>query len=102
MIRMCAVFVMFVGVLGFGQTVNKKTDLVPDEKTAVKIAGAVFVAQYGEDKVALSRPLHASTSGKDNWLVQFSVQGVPKETGGGPGLFINRHTGCLSLVPRMK
>jgi len=45
-------------------------DYVPDEKTAVQIAEAVLVAQFGQERVNAQSPLRAVSTSKDAWLVQ--------------------------------
>jgi NTF2 fold immunity protein len=102
MIRASVTLLVMLTALAAGQTSKNRLDLVPDEKTAVRIAEAVFIAQYGEERINMHRPFSATTSGEDNWLVQLAGPGIPSETGGGPGLFINKHSGCLSLLPHMK
>jgi sarcosine oxidase gamma subunit len=52
--------------------------LVPDEKTAISIAVAVWIPIYGEKQISLERPYVASLS-QGKWTVVGSIPG------GGPG-----------------
>ncbi len=83
---------------------TQHADYVPDEKTAERIAEAVLVARFGQSRVDAQRPLHAASMSKDQWLVQGTIedkQGRP-QIGGGFGVWINKHNGCLSVIERMK
>ena len=60
-----------------GETPLEHRDYVPDEKTAVRIAEAVLVGQYGQGRVNPQLPLHADGSNKDYWLVQGYVRKDP-------------------------
>jgi hypothetical protein len=84
-----------------GQTPKKHHDYVPDEKTAVRIAEAVLSAQYGEKSVKAQLPFHTSSSG-DYWIVQLQGAGPATSKGGGPAVWINKHSGCLKVMERMK
>ncbi len=75
---------------------------MPDEKTAVAIADAVLVAQYGEERVKLQRPLHADGSRRDLWLVQGAPPVGSNGTGQNFGVWIDKHTGCLKIIEHMK
>ena len=72
-----------------------------DEKTAVRIAEAVLSAQYGEETVKAQLPLHTRSTG-DYWIVQLQGVGPASSKGGGPAVWINRHSGCLKVMERMK
>jgi hypothetical protein len=76
-------------------------DYVPDEKTAVQIAEAVLVAQFGQERVSAQLPLHAASTSKDLWLVQGTLQGL-HGPGGNFGVWVNKHTGCVKVMERMK
>jgi hypothetical protein len=75
---------------------------VPDEKTAVPIAEAVLIGQYGQEKVNAQLPLLAEDV-KD-WLL---VSGTIKDEkgrplpGGGFSVSIIKHTGCIYEIGRM-
>jgi len=96
--------VLFVTMAAFGKDSAPHRDYVPDEKTAERIAEAVLVAQFGQERVSAQSPLHAASMSKDQWL----VQGTPRDkdghpqVGGGFGVWVNKHTGCVSVMERMK
>ncbi len=50
------------------QSVHPKGGFVPDESTAVKIAEAVAIAEYGEKTISKERPFRARLYG-NIWLV---------------------------------
>jgi hypothetical protein len=78
-------------------------DYVPDQKTAVRVAEAILVAQYGEERVNAQLPLLADGSNKDFWIVQGSAHERTPRFGGGPAVWINKHSGCiLGVVPYQK
>jgi NTF2 fold immunity protein len=78
-------------------------DYVPDQKTAVRVAEAILVAQYGEERVNAQLPLLADGSNKDFWIVQGSAHAAVPSFGGGPAVWINKHSGCiLGVVEHMK
>jgi hypothetical protein len=79
-------------------------DYVPDEATAEQIAEAVLVAQFGRERVKAQLPLHTASVGMDQWLVQGALKDREGRTqvGGGFGVWVNKHTGCVSIVERMK
>jgi hypothetical protein len=84
------------------QTSVKTQDYVPDEKTAVRIAEAVLVARYGEESVNAQLPLHAIDNKADYWIVQGHGPAPATSKGGGPAVWINKHSGCLKITDRMK
>jgi NTF2 fold immunity protein len=96
--------VLFLGctLVAVGQTRKKQQDYVPDEKTAMRIAEAVLVARYGEETVNAQRPLRADGSNRDYWIVQLVGPRPAASTGGGPAVWINRHSGCLKIMDHMK
>jgi hypothetical protein len=77
---------------------------VPDEKTAERIAEAVLIAQFGQDRVNAQLPLRTVSTGKDAWLVQGPVKDNEGRTqvGGAFGVWVDKHTGCVSVMERMK
>lgn len=78
-------------------------DYVPDEKTAQRIAEAVLVGQYGEEWIKAQSPLLVDGSNKQNWIVQVSGgQNALPVKGGGPAVWINRHSGCIRVMEHMK
>jgi len=62
MFRIWATVLLAGALATAGQTPKKHRDYVPGEKTAVRIAEAVLVAQYGEVRVNAQLPLHADGS----------------------------------------
>jgi hypothetical protein len=85
-------------------TVKAHRDYVPDEKTAARLAEAILVGQYGEERVKAQLPLHANGSNKAYWIVQGHAHqnGIPNK-GGGFAVWINRHSGCIgNVVEHMK
>ena len=102
MFRTWATVLVLAGTLvAMAQTPKKQRDYVPDEKTAVRIAEAVLSAQYGEETVKAQLPLHTSSS-DDYWIVQLQGSGPATSKGGGPAVWINKHSGCLKVMERMK
>lgn len=93
------VFWLLVGV---AQTPTKHSDDVPDEKTAVRIAEAVLLAQYGEERVNAQLPLDDDGSNSDHWIVQGHGPGPATSKGGGSAVWINKDSGCLKIVGCMK
>ena len=79
-------------------------DYVPDAKTAERIAEAVLVAQFGQERANAQLPLHAASMSKDQWLAQGAVKDKEGRTqvGGNFGVWVNKHTGCVSVIERMK
>jgi hypothetical protein len=80
-------------------------DYVPDEKTAQRIAEAVLIGQYGEERVKAQLPLLVASRGKTKWILQGRVvdtEGRP-QVGGGFGVLLTKHEGCvLEVVENMK
>jgi hypothetical protein len=77
-------------------------DYVPDEKTAVRIAEAVLIAYYGDERVNAQLPLRGSNSYGDVWIVQGTEPGPPHK-GGGMAVMINRRSGCIvNVMEHMK
>jgi NTF2 fold immunity protein len=97
--------VMLLSTFALASDAHKAhSDYVPDKKAAERIAQAVLEAQYGEEFLVTRSPLNVDGSNKDYWIVQVS-SGRPNEIpakGGGPALWINKHSGCLRLMEYMK
>jgi hypothetical protein len=77
---------------------------VPDSKTAVLIAEAVLIGQFGQERVDAQRPYAAISMDKDFWLVQglaMDENGIPK-MGGTFGVIINKHEGCVKVIEKTK
>ena len=72
---------------------------VPDEKTAIEIAKAVWSPIYGEDKIKKEKPFHATLS--DNvWTVKGSL---PKGLKGGVAVIeISKDDGKIIYVSHGK
>lgn len=77
-------------------------DFVPDKTTAVRIAEAVLTARYGEQFVKANTPLLVMLSHGDTWIAQAHNPGAEEATGGGPAVWIDKNTGCLDVMDRMK
>jgi hypothetical protein len=96
--------VLLLTMAAFGKDAGKiqpHPDYVPDEKTAERIAEAVLVAQFGQERVSAQLPLHAASTSKDLWLVQGTLEGL-HGPGGNFGVWVNKHTSCISVIERMK
>lgn len=96
------VLFLTAAIVAAGQSLKTQRDYVPDERTAVRIAEAVLVSQYGEERVKTQLPLHADGSNGDYWIVQGHGQEPPGRKGGGPAVWINKHTGCLKIMEHLK
>jgi hypothetical protein len=104
--RLC-LFVLLLTTFAFARNSRNKEhkDYVPDEQTAERIADAVLVGQYGEQHVAKQRPLQVDGTDKDYWIVQVRSHwdnGLPTRSGGGPAVWINKHSGCIQVMEHMK
>jgi hypothetical protein len=98
MFRTWAIVLLLAGaVVNAGHTPKKHRDYVPDEKTALRIAEAVLIAQFGEERVKAQLPLRGSKSYGDVWIVQGDEHGPPHK-GGGMAVWINKHSGCIESV----
>jgi hypothetical protein len=76
---------------------------VPDKKTAERIAEAVLEAHFGEEQKKTQGPLFVYGSNKDFWIVQVSGgKNALPTPGGGPAVWINRHSGCRKVMAYMK
>ena len=87
--------------VSFAKNVRHHPDYVADEKTAERIAEAVLVSQFGQERVNSQLPLRAHSIDKNVWL----VEGVPHkllEQGGNFGVWVNKHSGCVDVIERMK
>ncbi len=99
--------VLLLTMIAFGKDLGKAPshpDYVPDDKTAVQIAEAVLVAQFGQERVNAQLPLRAVSTSKNAWLVQGAVKDKEGRTqvGGAFGVWVNKHTGCLTVMEGMK
>jgi hypothetical protein len=82
---------------------KEHVDYVPDQKTAARVAEAILIARYGEQSVKSQLPLLVDGSNKDYWIVQMNPHdaGTPS-LGGGPAVWIYRHSGCMKMSEHMK
>jgi hypothetical protein len=108
MFRIWAAVLLLAGAfVAAGQTPTKHRDYVPDEKTAVRIAEAVLIAQFGEERVKAQLPLRGNNSYGDTWIVQGTEPGPPRTgpppKGGGMAVMIDKHSGrIVSVLEHMK
>jgi len=80
--------------------IHPKDGFVPDEPTAIKIAEAIAVAQFGEKKISEEKPLRARLRG-DVWTVAGTLhpQGV---LGGTVVIQISKKTGAIIFMTHQK
>lgn len=71
-----------------------KDGIVPDAKTALKIAEAVLVPIYGEDQVASERPFRAELV-DGLWVITGTIHGGPFVTGGVAHVKISKSDGRI-------
>lgn len=76
-------------------------DYVPNQQTAIRIAEAVLVGQFGEARVSAQLPLQVRSTSKDLWLVEGTIRNG-LEIGGNFGVWINKHTGCVKVIEHAK
>lgn len=101
MFRILLIFVTFVLILPItSEQDNKKShsDYVPDEKTAERIAEAVLMGQYGENRVSEQLPLVVDGSNKRYWMIEGRIRKDQVTMGGGFAVWIDKHSGCIGLV----
>lgn len=93
--------VLMTATISFGQARRVKPDSVPDKVTAERIAEAVLVAQFGQVRVSAQLPLQAEAV-KDVWLVQGASHNPTEAKGGNFGVWVDRHSGCVTVMEHMK
>ena len=99
--RRWAVLLLASSVMA-ADTSKERRDDVPNEKTALRIAEAVLIAQFGEERVKAQLPLRASNSYRDTWIVQGTEPGPPQK-GGGMAVMIDKHSGrIVNVLEHMK
>lgn len=78
---------------------KKHPDYVPDKKTAARIAEAILIGQYGEERVKAQMPLLVDGSDAQYWMVEGRNRSneVPS-FGGGYAVWIDKHSGCIKLI----
>ena len=82
-----------------GQDRREHRDYVPDDTTAVRIAQAILIGQFGQERVNARLPLRADGSNKKYWIVEGSrPPNEPPKFGGGPTVWIDKHSGCIANV----
>ncbi len=89
LVRRLLGLVLLFTMVAFGKDSGKAMphpDYVPDEKTAERIAEAVLVAQFGQERVSAQVPLHTASMSKDQWLVQGAFKDEEGRTQVGGGL----------------
>src|SRR6266702_8437414 len=69
-ILMC---MLVLGGSRYLSTAASKSDYVPDEATAVRVAEAVLIPLHGRQQVEAQRPYTVSTPEKGYWLVSGSA-----------------------------
>jgi NTF2 fold immunity protein len=92
--------VLLFTIVALGK-VQPHPDYVPDEKTAERIAEAILLSQFGQERVGGQLPLRAVSTSKALWLVQ-GASHDPHGPGGNFGVWINKHSGCVSVIEHMK
>ncbi len=105
--RKLLTLVLLLTMVAFGQDARKTPahpDYVPDEKTAERIAEAVLVAQFSQERVNAQLPFHTASMSKDQWMVQGAIKDKEGriQVGGAFAVWVNKHTGCVSVIERMK
>jgi hypothetical protein len=109
---MAAIMLLCNGLFVSEQVQTTHDNYVPDEKTAILIAEAVLVDQFGKERVSAQSPLHAE-SHEEYWLVQgafnqgvFNQKKINEENmlkwGGAFSVGVNKKTGCLNVIEKMK
>jgi hypothetical protein len=98
---MCRLVVLFlIASITTAQEARKRhPDYVPDERTASRIAEAILIGQYGQERVQAQLPLLVDGSNKQYWIVEGRNRSneVPS-FGGGYAVWIDKHSGCIRLV----
>jgi hypothetical protein len=106
-VRKLLILPLLFTIVAFGNDSQKlpgHRDYVPNEDIAKHIAEAVLVGQFGQERVNAQLPLLAVSASKDVWLVQGKLKDTSGRTqvGGAFGVWINKHTGCLSVIEHVK
>lgn len=104
-----ALFCLLLSAATFGQDAAQKKEYVPDSKTALRVAEAVLVPVYGQNKIESQRPFTA-VLGHDVWTVSGTLyctqRRVPNELtvshcGSPLEVRISKSDGhILSMLPR--
>jgi NTF2 fold immunity protein len=99
----CSIVLLLCALTAGSDASKRHPDYVPDKKTAERVGEAVLISRYGVERIDEGRPLLVDDSSKDYWIVQIAPRknGKP-EKGGGPAVWINKHSGCLQVMEHMK
>lgn len=95
--RLCLVALLLAALISAAVAQKSHRDYVPDEKSAVRIAEAVLIAQYGEERVNAQRPFGGRLNYKGVWIVEANAD-YPPHKGGGMEVWIDKHSGCIENV----
>ena len=95
-ILMC---MLVLGGSRYLSTAASKSDYVPDEATAVRVAEAVLIPLHGRQQVEAQRPYTVSTPEKGYWLVSGSA---PQGQLGGTFAVWIKKIGCIVNVSYTK
>jgi len=76
-------------------------DYVPNQEVAIRIAEAVLVGQFGQERVNAQLPLQVRSTSKDLWLVEGTIRNG-LEIGGNFGVWVNKHSGCVKVIEHAK
>jgi len=85
---------LFLAATAFGQDAVPKKGFVPDSATAVKIAEAVLIPVYGQQKIESEKPFTAKLK-DDVWFVSGTLYCAG---GQAPGQFIRLTSDCNGLL----
>lgn len=99
-IKWIAIMFLTIAVVALAETSKRHRDYVPDEQTAVRIAEAVLVGQFGKERVRSQLPLRAQLQ-VDEWFVG-AIGGDKMHMGGKFAVWINKYSGCLKVIEKMK
>jgi hypothetical protein len=98
---------LILTLVSFGQTRKRpQSTQVTSEMQRPQSASPklCWSANSGMIESPHSCPLHAASMSNDVWLVEGAVkdkEGRP-QVGGGFGVWVNKHDGCVSVMERMK
>lgn len=87
------------GIAGGPQSIRPEGGFVPNELTATRIAEAVLIPIYGEDKILAERPFTAKLSGHV-WIVTGNLP--PEADGGVAEVRIDKRDGKILRVSHGK
>ena len=97
--RRLSILVVLVALTAHAQGSRRNhPDYVPDQKTAERVAEAILIGQFGEERVKAQFPLVVDGSDKRYWIVQVHGDSEAPSFGGGYAVWIDKHSGCIRLV----